>query len=118
MSIGVQGEACGEVAEHAGNGFYVNSILQRNRSEGVAEVVEADFGDACPCQDSFSLSKRKCGMGLITAKLQETAEHVIAMSILVLNLRRAVAALLCLFYWLMGLATRSGLQNEKMLLIQ
>lgn len=66
----------------------------------------------------FSLSKRKCGMGLITAKLQETAEHVIAMSILVLNLRRAVAALLCLFCWLMGLATRSGLQNEKMLLIQ
>ena len=36
----------------------------------------------------FSLAKRKCGMGLVTAKLQETAAHVIAMSILVLNLRK------------------------------
>lgn len=80
-----------------------------------------DYKDECErveVERRFSLSKRKCGMGLITAKLQETAEHVIAMSILVLNLRRAVAALLCLFCWLMGLATRSGLQNEKMLLIQ
>ena len=32
------------------------------------------------------MAKRKCGMGLVTARLQETA--VIAMSIVVLNLRR------------------------------
>ena len=44
----------------------------------------------------FSLAKRKCGMGLVTAKLRETAAHVIAMSILVLNLRRIQCALLCL----------------------
>ena len=43
----------GEVAEHARYGFYVNSILQRNRSKGVAEVVESDFGDACSGEDSF-----------------------------------------------------------------
>ena len=36
----------------------------------------------------FSLAKRKCGMGLVTAKLRETAAHVIAMSVLVLNLRK------------------------------
>jgi hypothetical protein len=36
----------------------------------------------------FSLAKRKCGLGLITARLQATACHCIAMSILVLNLRR------------------------------
>ena len=35
-----------------------------------------------------NLTKRKCGMGLMTARLPETAAHVIAMSILVLNLRR------------------------------
>ena len=28
----------------------------------------------------FSLAKRRCGMGLVTAKLRETAAHVIAMS--------------------------------------
>ena len=41
----------------------------------------------------FSLAKRKCGMGLVTAKLRETAAHVIAMSVLVLNLRKIQRAL-------------------------
>lgn len=36
----------------------------------------------------FSLAKRKCGLGLIMTKLSETAAHSIAMSILVLNLRK------------------------------
>ena len=53
MGIGIQRETGGEVAQHAGYGFYVNSILQRNRSEGVAEVVESDLGDAGSCQHSF-----------------------------------------------------------------
>ena len=42
----------------------------------------------------FSLAKRKCGMGRVTAKLRETAAHVIAMSVLVLNLRKIQRALL------------------------
>lgn len=40
----------------------------------------------------FSLAKRKCGLGLITARLKETACHCIAMSILVLNLRKIQCA--------------------------
>ena len=36
-------------------------------------------------------------MGLVTAKLRETVAHVIAMSILVLNLRKIQCALLRLF---------------------
>ena len=48
----------------------------------------------------FSLAKRKCGMGLVTAKLQETAGHVIAMSVLVLNLRKIQCTLFQLLaYW-------------------
>ena len=50
----------------------------------------------------FSLAKRKCGMGLVTAKLQETAEHVIAMSIVVLNLRRLQRAFLRLWMLLIS----------------
>ena len=42
----------------------------------------------------FSLAKRKCGMGRITAKLRETAAHVIAKSVLVLKLRKIQCALL------------------------
>lgn len=42
----------------------------------------------------FSLAKSKCNLGLITAKLQATAFHCIAMSILTLNLRKLVQCLL------------------------
>ena len=49
----------------------------------------------------FSLAKRKCGMGLVTAKLRETAAHVIAMSVLVLNLRKIQCALLRLLTYLL-----------------
>lgn len=52
----------------------------------------------------FSLAKRSCGMGLITARLEETARHCIAMSVLVLNLRKiqhaAMTFLRRLFQWI------------------
>ena len=48
----------------------------------------------------FSLAKRKCGMGLVTAKLRETAAHVIAMAGLVLNLRKIQCAILQLLAFL------------------
>lgn len=56
-----------------------------------------DYRDECErveVERRFSLAKRKCGMGLVTAKLRETAAHVIAMSVLVLNLRKIQCALL------------------------
>ena len=49
----------------------------------------------------FSLAKRKCGMELVTAKLRETAAHVIAMSVLVLNLRKIQRALLRMLTYLL-----------------
>lgn len=89
--------------------------------KGDVRDKEQDYKDECErveVERKFSLSKRKCGMGLVTAKLQETAEHAIAMSILLLNLRRAVTALLRLFCWLTHLFTRLALQIEKLLLVQ
>ena len=56
-----------------------------------------DYRDECErveVERRFSLAKRKCGMGLVTAKLRETAAHVIAMSVLVLNLRKIQCAIL------------------------
>ena len=63
-----------------------------------------DYWDECErveVERRFSLAKRKCGMGLVTAKLRETVAHVIAMSVLVLNLRKIQCALLQLlaFLW-------------------
>ena len=46
MGISVQGEACGEVAQHAGHRLDIYSILQRNGCEGVAEAMESDLQDA------------------------------------------------------------------------
>ena len=63
-----------------------------------------DYRDACErveVERRFSLAKRKCGMGLVTAKLRETAAHVIAMSVLVLNLRKIQRALLRMLAYLL-----------------
>lgn len=62
-----------------------------------------DYRDECErveVERRFSLAKRKCGMGLVTAKLRETAAHVIAMSVLVLNLRKMQCAILQLLTFL------------------
>ena len=62
----------------------------------------------------FSLTKRKCGMGLVTAKLRETAAHVIAMSVLVLNLRKIQRALLRILTYLLEILA----QNKNWALVQ
>ena len=62
----------------------------------------------------FSLAKRKCGMGLVTARLQETAAHVIAMSILLLNLRRIQRV----FLWIWMLLTSSLISLRKLAIVQ
>ena len=50
-------------------------------------------GERVEVERKFSLAKRKCGMGFVRARLAETAAHVIALSILVLNLRKIQCAL-------------------------
>lgn len=65
-----------------------------------------DYRDECErveVERRFSLAKRKCGMGLVTAKLRETAAHAIAISILVLNLRKIQCALAGLFTYLLAI---------------
>ena len=42
----------------------------------------------------FSLAKRKCNLGTVTARLQDTAFHCIAMSIVIFNLRKLMLSLL------------------------
>ena len=51
MGIGVQGEACGEVTQHAGHRLDVHSVLESDGCEGVAEVMESDLRDANPLQN-------------------------------------------------------------------
>ena len=53
MGIGVQGEACGEVAQHAADCLDVYAVLQRDGGEGVAEVMKSDLRDTCPFEDTL-----------------------------------------------------------------
>ena len=79
--------------------------LGRPRKGDIRDKAQ-DYLDECErveVERRFSLAKRKCGMGLVTAKLQETAAHVIAMSVLVLNLRKIQYALLRLLTYLLAI---------------
>ena len=53
-------------------------------------------------------------MGLVTAKLRETVAHVIAMSVLVLNLRKIQRALLGMLAYLLEILA----QKENWALVQ
>jgi len=52
-----------------------------------------DNCDRVEVERDFSLAKRKCGLGQIVTRLRETTEHAIALSIVVLNLRKVLCAL-------------------------
>ena len=67
-----------------------------------AKQAHADECERVEVERRFSLAKRKCGIGLVRAKLQETAAHVLAMSVLVLNLRRIQHTLFLLVTLLFG----------------
>ena len=79
--------------------------LGRPRKNDARDKAQ-DYRDDCErveVERRFSLAKRKCGMGLVTAKLRDTAAHVIAMSVLVLNLRKIQYAFFRVFSYLVFL---------------
>lgn len=58
--------------------------------------LKQNFIDECErveVERRFSLAKRKCNLGMVTAKLTDTAFHCIAMSVVVLNLRKLMLSL-------------------------
>lgn len=90
--------------------------LGRPRKGEVRNKIQ-DYKDECErveVERRFSLAKRKCGMGLVTAKLQETVAHVLAMSVLVLNLRKIQCALLRFFAQLWNIFA----PKEKLAIVQ
>lgn len=57
-----------------------------------------DESERVEVERKFSLAKRKCGIGLIVTRLKETTCHCLAMSVLLLNLRKSVRFFLSFFY--------------------
>jgi len=73
-----------------------------------------DEADRVEVERSFSLAKRKCGLGMIVTKLESTVCHSIAMSILVLNLRKALKCRPDVRAWLCS----SLFRNFQMIIVQ
>lgn len=68
--------------------------------KGEVRDKKRDYRDECErveVERRFSLAKRKCGLGLIVARLSETAKHCIAMSVVLLNLKKALGLFFALF---------------------
>ena len=57
-----------------------------------------DEAERVEVERKFSLAKRKCGIGLIVTRLKETTCHCLAMSVLLLNLRKIGKVLFTIFY--------------------
>lgn len=73
-----------------------------------------DECDRVEVERGFSLAKRKCGLGLITTKLAETTCHRIALSVLVLNLRKIQCVILALWDFLVS----KKVYGEKLVFVQ
>ena len=56
-----------------------------------------DESERVEVERKFSLAKRKCGIGLIVTRLKETTCHCLAMSVLLLNLRKIAKVLFTIF---------------------
>ena len=85
------------------HGIQISGPALGRPKKGETRDEAQDYRDECErveVERRFSMAKRKCGMGLVTAKLRETAAHVITMSLLVLNLRKIQCTLLRLLTFL------------------
>ena len=61
-----------------------------------------DESERVEVERQFSLAKRKCGMGLIVTRLKDTTCHRLAMSVLLLNLRKLDRVLCDFLRFLLG----------------
>lgn len=76
------------VADKENDQNYNNSGGNGNSGTMIEVRDYQDERERVEVERKFSLRKRKCGMDLVTAKLDDTAAHVIALSILLLNPRK------------------------------
>jgi hypothetical protein len=72
----------------------IRSALGRPKKDEIRNKKQdyIDEAERIEVKRRFSLAKRKCGMGLIMTRLSETVRHTIALSLIVLNLRKVLCA--------------------------
>lgn len=70
-----------------------SKIIERAKKQ--LEYIDSGLRNGI--ESSYGVAKRKLGLGLIKAKLKETAESCIVLQFLVMNLERRLRVLLCQF---------------------
>lgn len=75
------------------------SALGRPKKDEICDKKQdyIDESERVEVERKFSLAKRKCGIGLIVTRLKETTCHCLAMSVLLLNLRKIGKVLFTIF---------------------
>jgi IS5 family transposase len=103
-----------------GHGIRLSGPAPGRPKKGAPADKKQNYIDECErveVERRFSLAKRKCGLGLITARLEATACHCIAISILALNLRRIQCALINFFFMFLDFC-RLGCLNGNLRFVQ
>ncbi len=87
-------------------GFLKSHLMSTERpKKGEQRNKVQDYRDEClrvKVKRRFSLAKRKCGIGFVMAKPEDTAAHVVAISVPVLNLKKIRCDFFALLEWLLG----------------
>lgn len=84
-----------------GNGIRLSGpALGRPKKDEICDKKQdyIDEAERVEVERKFSLAKAKCGLGLIVTRLKETTCHCLAMSVLLLNIRR-IKKILCAYFW-------------------
>ena len=76
-----------------------------------------DEAERIEVERKFSLAKRKCGLGLIVTRLEETTCHCLAMAILLLNIRK-IAKIPCEFFMVLLSWIESFMHFRKLGIVQ
>ena len=76
-----------------------------------------DEAERIEVERKFSLAKRKCGLGLIVTRLKETTCHRLAMSILLLNIRK-IDKSFCIFFNNLRYLFKMFLNFQKLAFVQ
>ena len=61
VGVDVQRCRCGHMPQHGGEGFHIHAVFQRQRREGVPQIMESDTLAVCPLQYRLKPPARHAG---------------------------------------------------------
>lgn len=75
----------------------LNSVVAQRKRHTSKKLEKLDAAERNHVEAKFGEAKRHYGMGLISTRIQDTSETVIAIQLLVMNMERKLRLLFCVF---------------------